>query len=84
MVRSPSSPPNIDRSIDTMRSILLFLLRKTAIQGFCPIGVFKILCIAGYFCVMRLLWHSGLNAEFEYPTRNNKIVLRKITEYKEK
>ena len=53
---SPNSS-NIDRSIDTMlRSILLlFVSRKPAIQGICPIGVFKILCIAGFFCVMWLL-----------------------------
>ena len=48
------APPNIDRSIDTMlRSILLLCVsRKPVIQGICPIGVFKILCIAGFFAFM--------------------------------
>jgi len=56
--------PNIDRSIDTMlRSILLlFVSRKPAIQGICPVGVCKILCIAGFFCVMGLLRYSRLKA----------------------
>ncbi len=69
--------PNIDRSIDTMlRSIpLLFVSRKPAIQGICPIGVFKILCIAGFFYVMGLLRYSRLKVQFEYPLRKNKIVL---------
>ena len=61
-VRIPPPPPNIDRSIDTMlRSILLlFISRKPAIQGICPTGVCKILCIAGFFCVIGFLQHSRL------------------------
>lgn len=67
------------------RSILLLIvLRKPAIQGIFPKGVFKILCIAGFFCVMGLFCHFRLKAEFEYPLRINKIVLRKITGFKEK
>ncbi len=60
---------NIDRSIDTMlRSILLlFVSRKPLIQGICPVGVFKILCIAGFFCVMEFLRYSRFKAQFEYP-----------------
>ena len=67
----------IDRSIDTMlRSILLlFVSRKPIIQGISPIGVCKILCIAGSFCVMELVRHSQSKARFEYPLRKNKIVL---------
>jgi hypothetical protein len=64
--------------------LLLFVSRKPAIQGICPIGVFKILCIAGSFCVIGLLRHSWLNTKFEYPLMKNKIVLRKITGLKEK
>ena len=43
----------IDRSNDTLlRSILLFfLLGKPAIQGVCPTGVFKTLCVAGFFAL---------------------------------
>lgn len=77
---------NIDRSIDTMLQsiLLLFVSRKPAIQGVCPFRVFKILCIAGFYCVLGLLRHSQFKARFEYPRRKNKIVLWKITEYKEK
>ena len=76
----------IDRSIDTMpRSILLFFVSiKPAIQGISPIGVCKILCIAGSFCVMGLLRHFQLKSKYEYPMRKNKIVLWKITEFYEK
>ena len=85
-VQVPPSAPNIDRSIDTMlRSILLLIVsRKPAIQGICSIGVCKILCIAGFFCVAELLRHSRLKGQFEYPLRKNKIVIQKITGFKEK
>ena len=77
LYQSSAGNTNIDRSIDTMlRSILLlFVSRKPAIQGVFPQGVFKILCIAGFFCVMELLRYSRLEGQFEYPKRKNKIVL---------
>ena len=75
-----------DRSIDTMlRSILLFfLLGKPAIQGVCPTGVFKTLCITGFFAFTEFERGIGTEHQFEYPLRNNKIVLWKITGFKEK
>ena len=56
-VRISPSPPKFDRSIYKMlRSILLlFISRKPVIQGICPIGVFKILCIAGFSYVINYL-----------------------------
>jgi hypothetical protein len=78
--------PNIDRSIDTMlRSIpLLFVSKKPAIQGIYLAGVFKILCIAGCFRALGHHGHLQLKENFEHPLRENKIVLRKITGFKEK
>lgn len=55
--------------------LLLFISRKPAIQGVCHIGVFKILYIAGFFSIIKLLRYSQLKGQFEYPTRKNKIVL---------
>ena len=71
------TPPKIDRSIDTMlRSILLlFVSRKPAIQGVCPIEVFKTLCIAGFFCVIGFVWLSRHKEQFEYLLRKNNRVL---------
>jgi len=64
-------------------TLLLFVSEKPAIQGICPVGVFKILGIAGFFCVVGLFRHSRFKVKFEYPLRKNKIVLRKITGFKE-
>jgi len=37
----------------------------------------------GFFCIPGLLRYSLLKAQFEYPSRENKRVLYKITEFKE-
>ena len=61
--------PTMSQRIDTMpRSILLFCVSgKSAIQGICPIGVFKILCTAGFFCVVGFVRRSRSKEQFEYP-----------------
>ena len=74
-----------DRSIDTMlRLIFLFCVSgKPAIQGICSVGVFKILGIADSFTLWGFIRTHNSRRKFEYPLRKNKIVVRKITGFKE-